>query len=111
MYSQGQRLWSRHLRLPLTTLQRNLHSRVHLHSEVGDESCSWNLHLKRDFLVLRPSVEHPTGNCGEGITGDDGRFHRELRHQGFGFLLESKHTVCCALETITTLYNQLYFNF
>lgn len=43
----------------------NLHSRVHLHSEVGDESCSWNLHLKRDFLVPRPSVEHPTRNCGE----------------------------------------------
>lgn len=65
-------------------------------------SCSWNLHLKRDFLVPRPSVEHPTAQLWWSVTGDDGRLHQELRHQGFGFLLESKHTVCWALETITT---------
>lgn len=65
----------------------------HLHSEVGDESCGWNLHQKLNFLVLRSSIQHSAGNRSEGIARNNGRLHREFCHQRFGFLLELKHTV------------------
>lgn len=73
----------------------------HLHSEVGDESGGWNLHLKHNFLVLRRSVQHSAGNRSEGITRNNGRLHWELCHQGFGFLLEVKHTVFSVMQEST----------
>lgn len=65
----------------------------HLHSEVGDERCSWNLHQKLNFLVLRSSIQHFAGNRSEGIARNNGRLHWEFCHQRFGFLLELKHRV------------------
>lgn len=69
------------------------HCLQHLHGEVGDEGCFWNLHLELNILVLRSSVEHSAGHCGEGIARNNGRLHRELRHQGLGFLRELKCTL------------------
>jgi hypothetical protein len=65
----------------------------HIHGEVGDERWGWNLHLELHILVLRSSVQHFAGNCGESITRNNSGLHREFCHQGLGFLSELKHTV------------------
>lgn len=64
---------------------------TYLHGKVGDESCSWDLHLKHGLPCLGAAVHHGAGHGGEGIPGNDRGPHVELRHPRPGFLWESKN--------------------